>query len=95
VILTAALTGCVVEQRRPVAEIVAPTAPPPPRYEAVPPPSRPAEIVQCGPATGIGTGANMSGSRANTSNGRARRGLGRRSLDERGGRFVWVEGHWR
>ena len=96
VIVATALTGCVVERPRPVAEIVAPMPPPPPRYEVVPPPARPAEIVQWRPGHWHWDGRAyvwVPGEYIERPRPAAIWVPGH--WDERGGRWVWVEGRWR
>jgi hypothetical protein len=95
-VLASAVTGCVAERSRPVAEIVAPTAPPPPRYEVVPPPSRPAEIVQWRPGHWHWNGreyAWIGGEYIERPRPAAVWVPGH--WDARGGRWVWIEGRWR
>jgi hypothetical protein len=96
-VLATALTGCVVERSpRPVAEIVAPTAPPPPRYEVIPPPTRPAEIVQWRPGHWHWDGREyvwIGGEYIERPRPAAVWVPGH--WDARGPRWVWVEGRWR
>jgi hypothetical protein len=95
-LLAATLSGCVVEQPRPVVEVVAPRPPPPPRYEIAPPPSRPAEIVEWRPGHWHWDGREyvwIAGEYIERPRPTAAWVPGH--WDDRGGRWVWVEGHWR
>jgi hypothetical protein len=96
VFLATALAGCVVQERRPVAEIVAPSPPPPPRYEVVPPPSRPAEIVQWRAGHWHWDGREyvwIAGEYIEKPRPAAVWVPGH--WNARGSRWVWIEGHWR
>jgi YXWGXW repeat-containing protein len=96
VMLAASLTGCVVEERTPVAEIVAPMPPPPPRYEVVPPPPRPAETLAWRPGHWHWNGREyvwVHGGYMERPRPAATWDPGH--WDDRGGRWVWVDGHWR
>ncbi len=95
-LLATALTNCVVEERRPVAEIIAPTPPPPLRYEAVPPPPRPAEIIQWRPGRWHWDGREyvwVPGEYIERPRAAAVWVPGH--WDPRGSSWVWIEGHWR
>jgi hypothetical protein len=97
VLLGAVLSGCVVADRHPVVEALAPhRPPPPPRVEIVPAPPRPREFVEWRPGYWRWDGREyvwLSGSWIEK----------RRPVDswapghweERRDRWVWVEGGWR
>jgi hypothetical protein len=96
-VLTASLAGCIVEQPRRAgfaAEVIVPTAPPPPRYEVIPTPPR--EFVEWRPGHWHWDGreyAWIPGEYVERPRREARWEPGHWA--ERPNGWVWVEGHWR
>jgi hypothetical protein len=94
--LAGLVAGCVVQERRPAVEIVAPKPPPPVRYEVIPPPPRPAEFVEWRPGHWHWDGREyvwMGGEYIERPHPRAAWSAGH--WEVRGDRWAWVEGRWR
>jgi hypothetical protein len=96
--LVPALSGCVVEERRPATvEILAPRQPPPPRVEIIPTPQRPPDVVEWRPGHWLWDGREyiwVAGEYIERPHHEARWVPGH--WDERpNGTWAWIQGHWR